>query len=111
MKKIAAVTAALIALVAFAAPAQASSGYTTKQKNRYWNIVKAKADDAYIIGKSSTVEFGVAVCDLLRSGGTLADLVELTYDSEDFYLIEDYVTIAIAAAPVVLCRDQQYKFE
>lgn len=111
MKKIA-IIAAAVALVFTAAPAQAaSSDYSTKSKNRYWSIVKARSADAAIIGKSSTIRFGVATCDLLRAGGTLYDLADLAVSTEDYYLIEDYVSTAIAAAAVVLCPDQGYKFD
>lgn len=111
MKKIA-VIAAAVALVFAATPAQAASGdYSTKSKNRYWNVVKAQSADASLIGKRSTIEFGVATCDLLRAGGTLYDLADVAVNTEDYYLIEDYVTTAIAAAAVVLCPDQGYKFD
>ena len=111
MKKIA-IIAATVALVFTAAPAQAaSSDYSTQAKNRYWSIVKARSADAAIIGKRDTIRFGVSVCDLLRSGGTLYDLADIAVSSDDYYLIEDYVSTAIAAAAVVLCPDQGYKFD
>lgn len=111
MKKIA-IIAAAVALLFTAAPAQAaSSDYSTKSKNRYWKIVKQYSPDAGIIGKRSTIEFGVSVCDLLRAGGTLYDLVDITLGTEDYYLIEDYVTTATAAAAIALCPDQGYKFD
>lgn len=111
MKKIA-VIAAAVALVFAAAPAQAaSSDYSTKSKNRYWNVVKSRSADAALIGKRSTIEFGVSVCDLLRSGGTLYDLADIAVSTDDYYLIEDYVATSVAAAAVFLCPDQQHKFD
>lgn len=111
MKKIA-IIAATLALVFSAAPAQAaSSDYSTKSKNRYWKLVKEFSPDAVILGKKSTIEFGVSVCDLLRAGGTVYDLADIAVSTEDYYLIEDYVTTATAAAAVALCPDQGYKFD
>lgn len=111
MKKIAVLITA-IGLLFVAAPAEAaSSNYTTKQKNRYWSLVKSASSDASIMGKAQTVKFGVLTCDLLRAGGTLYDLADLMVENPDSYIIEDYLTAAMAAAPIVLCPDQQYKFE
>lgn len=110
MKKIAIAIAAAIALVAAAAPASAA-GYSTKQKNRYWALVKSMDSDANIIGKRGIIEFGIATCDLLRAGGTVDDIIEAMLSTDDFYIIEDLAITAVATAPVVLCKDQQYKFD
>jgi len=83
--------------------------YSTKSKNQYWNAVRRLAPDARIVGKKSTIETGTLVCDLLKAGGDMYDLAELVADSDP--LIEDFIIAAIAAAPVYLCRNQQYKFE
>lgn len=101
-----------IALVFVTSPAQAkASDYTTKQKNQYWKIVSTLEPDAKIIGKQDTISLGISTCELLRAGGTLEDLINILLDTEDSYLVEDIFMAATAAAPVVLCRDQQHKFE
>lgn len=111
MKKIAVLIAA-VALVFVAAPAEAAtSTYTNKQKNRYWSLVKARSSDAVVFGKKETIKFGTLTCDLLRSGGTLYDLADIMTSNDDYVLIEDFLVAAMAAAPIVLCPDQQYKFE
>lgn len=104
------ITAAV--LVFIAAPAQAkASDYTTKQKNQYWKIVSTLEPDVKIIGKKDTIALGISTCELLRAGGTLEDLIKILLETEDSYLVEDMFMAATAAAPVALCRDQQYKFE
>jgi hypothetical protein len=117
MKKviIALATAAslLVAGGAVAAPANAavtasSKKYTNSQKNGYWNAVKRLDSDALIIGKKSTVEMGISICDLLRAGGTVRDLASLAADADP--IVQDLVIASMAAAPVYLCRDQRYKF-
>ena len=109
MKKII-VALAAVALIFTAAPAHAkASDYSTKQKNRYWSAVSAMSKDARIIGKKSVIGMGVAVCDLLRAGGTLYDLADLVLEADP--IVEDVLMVSIAAAPVYLCRDQQYKFD
>lgn len=109
MKKITAVVAGIALAFAVASPAAAAPKYTTKQKNQYWNAVKARSSDAYIIGKKDTIGMGIAVCDLLRAGGDLYDLAELVSEADP--IIEDILIVSMAAAPLYLCKDQQYKFE
>jgi hypothetical protein len=87
----------------------ASKGYTTRQKNQYWNAVRRLEPDARIVGKKSVIEMGVSVCGLLRAGGTLRDLASLVMDADP--IVEDLLMASIAAAPIYLCRDQQYKFD
>ena len=108
MKKVITAIAAA-ALVLVAVPAEAAPSYTNKQKNRYWNAVKARSADAYIIGKKDTIGMGIAVCDLLRSGGDLYDLAALVSEADP--IIEEILIVSMAAAPVYLCKDQGYKFE
>lgn len=109
MKKITALFAGLAIALAVASPSVAAPNYTTKQKNQYWNAVKARSSDAYIIGKKDTISMGIAVCDLLRAGGDLYDLAALTAEADP--IIEEIVIVSMAAAPIYLCKDQQYKFE
>lgn len=111
MKKIIAVLSVAALVLIAPSAAQAKSNYTTKQKNKYWNVVKSLSDDAYIIGKKDTIAFGIATCDMLRAGGTMEDLVDIFLSSEDSYLVQEIFTASVAAAPVVLCKDQQYKFD
>jgi uncharacterized protein YbjQ (UPF0145 family) len=89
--------------------ATSSKTYSTKSKNQYWNAVRRLDSDARILGKKSVVEMGVAVCNLLRAGGNLYDLAELVADADP--IVEDLLIASIAAAPIYLCRDQQYKFD
>jgi hypothetical protein len=83
--------------------------YTNKMKNRYWNAVKNKDSDAYIIGKKELVEMGTITCDLLRLGGDLEDLADFISDADD--IIYDLLVTAVAYSPIYLCRDQLYKFD
>lgn len=87
-----------------------SSDYSAKKKNRFWRVVKSYDPLVKYAGKKSTVGLGVATCDLLRAGGTLYDLSLLVYEADAGYA-EDSLIAVMAAAPVVLCPDQQYKFE
>lgn len=86
-----------------------SKKYTTKQKNQYWNAVRRLEPDAQYVGKKSVVEMGISVCNLLRAGGTVSDLAMLVMDADP--IVEDLLMASMAAAPVYLCRDQQYKFD
>jgi hypothetical protein len=109
-RTITAIATAALALT-IATPALAAPTYTAKQKNQYWRLVSGVTSDAKIVGKASVISFGIATCNLLRSGGTLDDLVEIFGSDPDYAIVEDLVTASIAAAPVVLCKDQQYKFD
>jgi hypothetical protein len=109
MKKL--IAAVVVGLMLFsAAPAQAYTKITNKQKNSYWAAVKKIEPSVTVIGKKGIVSLGLTTCKTLRNGATLQDLIEVMLDTEDFYLIEDMAYASIAAAPVYLCRDQQYKF-
>lgn len=124
MKRLYAATAALMvggALVAPPAAAQsptatpqvvpaAVSDYPKAKRNRFWRVVSRYEPSVKIAGKTSTIELGVATCDLLRAGGDLYDLTYLLLDS-DAGAAEDAIMAIMAAAPVVLCPDQQYKFD
>jgi len=123
MKKIAVASAALLALgllapsahaaTASSAPAVAAtakSDYSKKKQNRFWRVVKSVEPSVSYAGKRSTVDLGIGVCDYLRSGGNLYGLAAMVVGS-DAGVAEDAVIAVIATAPVVLCRDQQYKFE
>ena len=118
-----AVTAGLlVASGAVAVPASASqlttgagvvpakvSDYPVKKRNKYWNAMKRLSSDARILGKTDTIETGTLVCDLLRAGGDLTDLAMIANDADSS--IEDFVIASMAAAPIYLCPDQQYKFD
>lgn len=110
MKKIiAALSVVALVLVAPAAQA-ASSDYTKKQKNRFWKVVTMYDPLVKYAGKKTTVNLGVATCDFLRSGADLYDLSLLVLES-DMGFAEDSAMAIMAAAPVILCPDQQYKFD
>lgn len=91
------------------APA-AKSDYSKAKQNRFWRVVSTYEPSVKIAGKKSTVELGIATCDLLRAGGDLYDLSYLLLES-DAGVAEDAIMAIMAAAPVVLCTDQQYKFD
>lgn len=125
MKKItAAVAGATLALTAsLTAPAQAAtttsqpaiveakkSDYPKKKRNRFWRTVKRVDPFVKYAGKKSTIDLGVATCDLLRAGGDLFDLSMLVIEA-DAGIAEDSIIVVISAAPVILCPDQAYKFE
>jgi len=124
MKKITAVASAaliagavLTAPPAAAAPAQQptivqakKSDYPKKKRNRFWRTVKQVDPFVKYAGKKATIELGVSTCDLLRAGGDLYDLALLVYEA-DAGIAEDSFVAVIATAPVILCPDQQYKFE
>lgn len=116
---LAATAGLLVASGAVAVPASATEAasvqtankkYTTKQKNQYWNAVRrTEPTDARIIGKKDTIAMGVSVCNLLRAGGTLTDLSILVLEADP--IIEDFLIVSMATAPVYLCPDQDYKFD
>lgn len=116
----AAVTAALIAASVVVAPTAnavtetsvvaAKSDYTKKQQNRFWNVVRSYEPDVRYAGKRDTINLGISTCDYLRAGGTLYGIAAMVYESEAG-IAEDAVMAVIAAAPVILCPDQQYKFD
>lgn len=124
MKKIvAALAATVVAGGLLAAPAQAAapssepaiasvkkSDYSKKKRNRFYRVVKSYDPLIGIVGKKSVIGLGVATCDYLRSGADLYDLVYLLIES-DAGVAEDSAMAIMAAAPVILCPDQQYKFE
>ena len=121
MKKItAALIAALVSGTMLVAPSAhaatsiaaptAKSDYSKSKQNRFWRVVSQYEPMVKIAGKKSTIELGIATCDLLRAGGDLYDLSYLLLDA-DAGVAEDSIMAIMAAAPVVLCPDQQYKFD
>jgi len=124
MKKVVAATAAtLVAGGLLAAPAHAAapaaepgisvakkSDYSKKKRNRFHRVVKSYDPLVGLVGKKSVIDLGIATCDYLRSGADLYDLVYLLIES-DAGVAEDSAMAIMAAAPVILCPDQQYKFE
>jgi hypothetical protein len=88
----------------------AKSDYSKKKQDRFWRVVSRYEPMVKIAGKKSTVDLGIATCDLLRAGGDLYDLTYLLLDA-DAGVAEDSIMAIMAAAPIVLCPDQQYKFD
>lgn len=86
------------------------SDYSKKKRNQFWRTAKRYDPLVKYAGKKATIELGVSTCDLLRAGGDLYDLALLVYEA-DAGVAEDSLVAVIAAAPVVLCPDQGYKFE
>jgi|AntAceMinimDraft_5_1070358.scaffolds.fasta_scaffold193717_1 hypothetical protein len=103
------VTAAQTASTTPAMSQTVGKKYTNKMKNRYWNAVKNKDSDAYIIGKKEIAEMGTVTCDMLRLGGDIEDLADFISDADD--IIYDLLVTAVSYAPIYLCRDQLYKFD
>lgn len=123
MKKITTITAAalvaaaLIAPPATAQPAQtptiapaAISDYSKAKRNRFWRVVRSIEPSVSYAGKKATINLGVGVCDYLRSGGDMYGLAMMLVNA-DAGVAEDAVIAVIATSPVILCPDQQYKFE
>lgn len=90
--------------------ATAKSDYSKKKQDRFWRVVSRYEPMVKVAGKKSTVELGISTCDLLRAGGDLYDLSYLLLDA-DAGAAEDSIMAIMAAAPVILCPDQQYKFD
>lgn len=86
------------------------SDYSKKKRNKFWRTVKRYDPLVKYAGKKATIDLGVSTCDLLRAGGDLFDLSLLVVEA-DAGVAEDSIIAVIAAAPVVLCPDQGYKFE
>lgn len=123
MRKISTITAAaligaaLIAPPATAQPAQSPtiapagiSDYSKSKRNRFWRVVRSVEPSVSYAGKKATIGLGVGVCDYLRSGGDIYGLALMLVES-DAGVAEDAVIAVIATSPVILCPDQQYKFE
>jgi len=86
------------------------SDYPKKKRNRFWRTVREVDPFVKYAGRKATIDLGVSTCDLLRAGGDLYDLALLVYEA-DAGIAEDSIVAVIATAPVILCPDQQYKFE
>lgn len=111
MKKLAAALVAVALVLVVAPAAQASSsGYSKKKQNQFWRVAQQVDPLVKYIGRKTTIELGIATCDLLRAGGTMYDLVYGLVET-DMGAAEDVTIAIIATAPAVLCPDQQYKFD
>lgn len=124
MKKISIIIAAALTGAALTAPtasatqtAQAPtiapaaiSDYSKSKRNRFWRVVRSIEPSVSYAGKKSTISLGVGVCDYLRAGGDVYGLALMVLEA-DAGVAEDAVIAVIATAPVILCTDQQYKFE
>lgn len=86
------------------------SDYSKKKRNQFWRTAKQVDPFVKYAGKKATIELGVSTCDLLRAGGDLIDLSLLVLEA-DAGVAEDSIIAVIATAPVILCPDQQWKFE
>lgn len=122
-KQLAVASAALLALGLAAPPAVAAypavapgvssaakSDYSKKKQNRFWRVVTAYDPMVKYAGKRTTIDLGISTCDFLRAGADLYDLAALLLES-DAGIAEDSAMAVMAAAPVILCPDQQYKFD
>lgn len=105
---IAAITA-VAALAIAAAPAATGkpSDYSTAKKNKFYKVAVAMDPDVKYAGKKNVIDLGVSTCDLLRAGGDMSDLAAGLYATD----ASDTIISIVATAPVVLCPDQQYKFD
>lgn len=112
MKKITVIAAVVLAgAVGLSSPAAAAPGdYSKAKRNQFWKLVSSVEPMVKYAGRTSTINLGIATCDLLRAGGDLYDLAALLIES-DPGIAEDSVMSIMAAAPVVLCPDQGYKFD
>jgi hypothetical protein len=88
-----------------------ASDYSTSKKNQFWNVARSLDPMVKYAGKKSTINLGVATCDLLRAGGDMEDLAMLVVDANVGAAAESALIAVIASAPAVLCPDQQYKFD
>jgi hypothetical protein len=86
-----------------------ASDYSKKKKNKFWRVAVSLEPSVKYANKKDVFELGVLTCDLLRAGGDLEDLALIIYEV-DAGGEEDFLIAIIASAPVVLCPDQQYKF-
>lgn len=113
---IAALTATTVLVAPTANAAQptavptAKSDYTKKQQERFWRVVTRYEPMVKYGGKKNTIDLGISTCELLRAGGDLYDLSLLLLES-NAGTAEDSIMAIMAAAPVILCPDQAYKFE
>lgn len=104
-------TAAPVAHAATPATAPAAkSDYSKKKQNKFWRTVSTYEPDVRYAGKRDTINLGISTCDYLRAGGTLYGLAAMVYES-DAGVAEDAVLAVLAVAPIILCPDQQYKFD
>ena len=87
-----------------------ASDYSTKKKNQFWRVVTKYDPILKYVPKRDIISLGVSTCDLLRAGGDLDDLAMLLVDSNSGDA-EESLMVIIAGAPIVLCPDQQYKFD
>ena len=121
MKKTLAAVAALALAFGFAPVAHAAtptptsasaakSDYKKKQRNQFWRVVRSIEPNVRYAGKRDTINLGISTCEYLRAGGTLYGLAAMVTES-DAGIAEDAVIAVLATAPVVLCPDQQYKFD
>ena len=123
MKKIATIIAAALVGAALTAPAATAaqaaeptmkpagiSDYSKSKRNRFWRVVRSYEPSVNYAGKKATISLGVGVCDYLRAGGDMYGLAMMVMEA-DAGVAEDAVIAVIGAAPVILCPDQQYKFE
>lgn len=91
---------------------QASSNnkYTQRQRNQFWRLVRTYEPTVRVVGKRDTVSLGISTCNYLRAGGDMYGLAAILVTS-DAGIAQDAIMAVMAAAPVVLCRDQRHKFE
>lgn len=83
-KKITAGLAAVVMASAVAVTAAAPASAYTAKENRVWSWVKKSAPvGAGMVGKAATIKTARLTCNLLKSGGTIFDVVEVVVESAD----------------------------
>jgi hypothetical protein len=87
-----------------------ASDYSTKKKNTFWRVAVSLEPSVKYAKKKDVISLGVLTCDLLRAGGDMEDLALIIIEA-DAGSEEDALIAIVAAAPVALCPDQQYKFD
>lgn len=60
-----------------------------------------------LISDAEVIETGILTCDFLRDGGSAYDVSVAVNENPD----PEFISAIVAAAIVILCPDQQYKFD
>jgi predicted small lipoprotein YifL len=60
-----------------------------------------------LLPDSEVIETGILTCDFLRDGGSAYDVSTAVNDNPD----PEFISAIVAAAIIILCPDQQYKFD
>lgn len=107
VKRIAALIVAVIVAGALSLTAVSPAQAWTKNDNVYFKVIRSEASDLKYVSKTTLRKSAKAVCQYLRSGGTLSEAIDAAEGTGVEY---DTALVLVAGAVVFYCPEQEKNY-